>query len=396
MYTIMKFTCELSSELPEIIMESVVLRLLEKPALLWLLPFLVFLFFLYKLLRPNPTTAGKLPLLPSPPTLPFIGNLHQLGKLPHQSLRFLSQQYGDLMLVYLGGSPAIIVSSANAARQIMKIQDSIFSSRPPSRFRTLLYDGKDMAAAPYGEYWRQVRSICVLHVFSNKRVQSFRRVREEETLLMVEEIKKSVAQAAGAAATVNLSEVFAGLTNDVVCRVAFGRKYRGKEGGGSFRRLLKELGELMGGFYVGDLIPCLAWTNHVVGVNRRVEKVKKELDELMETIIEEHLDCAKRNGKEKAFEDEKMKDLVDVLVEVQKDNSDGSLIDRESIKAILLPSLDLKLSTLFNQLYVDLTESITLPNYLKIFHRTSIAQPSEIFEAKIDFACFKIPWPIRD
>ena len=53
-------------------------------------------------------------------------------------------------------------------------------------FDKLLYNYKDVSMAPYGEYWRQMKSILVLHLLSNIRVQSFHSVKEEETALMIE------------------------------------------------------------------------------------------------------------------------------------------------------------------------------------------------------------------
>ncbi|VVB04762.1 unnamed protein product [Arabis nemorensis] len=50
---------------------------------------------------------------------------------------------------------------SDAAKDILKTHDRIFASRPQSKiFQKLLYDGPDVAVAPYGEYWRQMKSVC--------------------------------------------------------------------------------------------------------------------------------------------------------------------------------------------------------------------------------------------
>ncbi|KAL9253881.1 Cytochrome P450 736A117-like protein [Drosera capensis] len=300
----------------------------------------VFMFILYKI-RQSATAAtagtpyGKLP--PSPLKVPIIGHLHLLSKYPHHSLQSLSS--GEIMLLYLGSKPTVIVSSANAACQVMKIHDSVYSSRPASRFRTFNYEGKDVANAPYGEYWRHVKTICTLHLLSAKRVRSLQRVRVEETTLLIEKIKTMMTAREGAEPTIfNLTEMVNCMTNDVTCRMAFGRKY-GREGdgqggrdSGNWYELLREYTGLVGSAYIGDYVPALGWINHVNGVNRRTAKIMSELDKLMEEIIDDHLDSDRLNDEEED-NNTKMKDLVDVLLKIQKEST---LVDRESIKAILL------------------------------------------------------------
>ncbi|XP_027117188.2 norfluorocurarine oxidase isoform X2 [Coffea arabica] len=83
----------------------------------------------------------KLP--PSPPKLPIIGNLHQLGQFPHRSLQSLSRKYGPLMLLELGSKPMLVVSSSNAACQILKTHDLSFASRPKSGIPDKLFYGSN-------------------------------------------------------------------------------------------------------------------------------------------------------------------------------------------------------------------------------------------------------------
>ncbi|KAK6795068.1 hypothetical protein RDI58_008521 [Solanum bulbocastanum] len=56
--------------------------------------------------------------------------------------------------------PVIVASSVNAARDIMKTNNLVWSNRPKCKMADrLLYDSKDVAFSPYGEYWRKIRSV---------------------------------------------------------------------------------------------------------------------------------------------------------------------------------------------------------------------------------------------
>ncbi|CAN7023067.1 unnamed protein product [Brassica rapa subsp. trilocularis] len=264
------------------------------------------------------TKGGKSNTPSSPPSLPLIGNLHQLGHHPHRSLCFLSHRYGPLMLLHFGSVPVLVVSSMEAAKEVLKTHDRVFASRPRSKiFQKFLYDGQDVAAAPYGEYWRQMKSVCVLHLLSNKMVRSFGNVREEEMSLMMEKIRKA------SSLPVNLSELLANLTNDVICRVALGRKYGCET---DFKELMERLTRLLGVFSVGTYVPWLAWIDWIRGLDSQLEKLRNDVDEFLERVLQDHEDGDRGDRT----------DFVDVLLKIQREKSVGFDIDRVSIKAIIL------------------------------------------------------------
>ncbi|KAK9757228.1 hypothetical protein RND81_01G149800 [Saponaria officinalis] len=327
-----------------------------------LLTFIIFLLILYKHLHTKHSTTKTFP--PNPPSLPLLGNILQLGTHPHRSLKSLSDRYGDTMFIYLGRKPVLIVSSNIVAKEIMKTNDAVFSNRPTTKTSDkLLYNGKDVASAQYGEYWRQMKSICVLHLLSAKRVKSFRSVREDETNLLVEMVGKI------SPSPVNLSKLLLDLTCNVICRVAFGRIYSQTGAGGTeFSKLLREFLEMLGAFRVGDFIPSLAWTNRLDGWDAKVDRVAKEFDRFLEQVVTEHEDRRRDNqyGDRDSKEDgEKVKDFVDVLLDVQKDETVGFSIERDSIKALLLDMFSGGTDTTYTLVEWAMTELIRHPTIMQ-------------------------------
>jgi hypothetical protein len=124
--------------------------------------------------------------LPAPPRrLPVIGHLHLVGRLPHVSLRDLAAEHSrdGLMLLRLGAVPTLVVSSPRAAQAVLRTHDQVFASRAYSPVADILFYGStDVAFAPYGEHWRQVKKISTTHLLTNKKVRAYRQAREREVL----------------------------------------------------------------------------------------------------------------------------------------------------------------------------------------------------------------------
>ncbi|KAL4559753.1 hypothetical protein LXL04_031898 [Taraxacum kok-saghyz] len=267
-----------------------------------------------------PKTSKNPP--PSPPRLPIIGNFHQLGALHHQFLHSLSLRYGPLMLIHLGNVPTVVASSAEAASEIMKTHDFIFASRRETKVvKKLLYGGKTVSGSPYGDHWRQLKSIMVLQLLSIKRVRFFRSVREQETAIMLNVIRDSNKK------SLNLSDLFVTYTNNVTCQVVLGRKYGEGKDGQKFKNLVRDFLVTLGSFAIGDYIPYLGWVDRVNGFEGKMEKIAREIDEFVEGVLDEH-----RKKPENITESEH---FVDILLDLQKEDAAG-VLDNTNIKALLL------------------------------------------------------------
>lgn len=323
---------------------------------MFFIPFIFTIIVFKRFFGTKAENSKNLP--PSPLKLPIIGHMHKLTSLPHRPLLSLSKKYGPLMLLHLGTIPTLIVSSAVAAEEIMKTHDVKFADRIRTYANEkLLYCYKDVSMAPYGEYWRKMKSFCVVQLLNNKRVQDMGKIREEETSLLVKKIVESNSS------IVDLSELLITLTNNVVSTAAFGKKF---DQGGSGRKLwmlMKETEELLGRFDIGTFIPWLSWINTVSGFNAKVKKIAKENDEFFERIVEEHaLIRKKKKGGEKIKERE---DFLHILLGIEEDTIGGFPIDRDSVKALILDIIAGGTDTTYTTLEWTMTELLRHPKAMK-------------------------------
>ncbi|XP_077241911.1 cytochrome P450 71A1-like [Tasmannia lanceolata] len=320
---------------------------------LLLLPFC----FLFLFKRFSSVWADKPNLPPSPFKLPIIGNLHQLGSLPHRSLRSLSKKHGPLMLLHLGQIPTLVVSSAKLVHEIVKTHDTAFSGRAPTvAANKLFYGSNDVVFSSYGEYWRVARKICVVELLSVKRVQLFQQVREDEVCKIIQMISHSCSPARGA--SINISELFLSLTNDMISRVAFGKKC-GSHGENRYAGLIRELGVILGLFHMGDYFPSLGWIDILTGLDARTKKTFRGLDSLLDQVIEEHLNPERH---EQSID----KDFVDVMLHVQKESNLQDIpLSKDSLKAVILDMLAGGTETIATTMDWIMTELARDPTVMK-------------------------------
>ncbi|XP_021752778.1 cytochrome P450 71A6-like [Chenopodium quinoa] len=324
------------------------------------LPLMLFVILFYNSLSSKHGKFGK-NLPPSPPKLPILGNLHQLGVLPHRSLQSLSRRYGKVMLLYFGSKPALVVSSADAAEEVLKTNDSIFYNRPKLRNATRIFNnGKDVAFSHSGEYWRRMRGICVMQLLHTKKVQSFRAIREEEVAEMVEKLNRS------GCSEVNFAEIVLSFTYDVICRTSFGRKCsENHEGGINFKDRVDEAMKLLGTVFLGDFVPCLSWIDRVKGLESRLEKVVADLDVILDKIVKEHQVhlSTKKNIVVESENERNDRSFMDILLEVHMNNKHDMSLD--SIKAVILDMFLAGTDTTYTLIEWVVIELIRNPRVMK-------------------------------
>ncbi len=154
------------------------------------------------------TQRKKLRLPQGPRSLPIIGNIHQLGNDAHTFLWHQAKKYGPIMYLRLGSQGLVVASSAEAAREFVKVQDKVWAGRENTTFQDIItYNNLNIAGAPYGPYWRHLRKICTMELFTAKRLESFRPPRTDEFNQMIKSIMDDVEQGKIVEIAVKLSHV---------------------------------------------------------------------------------------------------------------------------------------------------------------------------------------------
>ncbi|XP_071739594.1 cytochrome P450 71AV8-like [Rutidosis leptorrhynchoides] len=262
-------------------------------------------------------------LPPQPWKLPVIGHLHHLlGALPHHALTNLAKKHGPIIHLKLGQVSTVVISSPNLAKDIMNTHDLSFAGRSKSISAEIIsYNYKDIACVSYGEYWRQMRKICVLELLSAKKVRSFQSIREKESWNLIESIK-------GSNNAINLSEKIYMLMNTITSKNAVGSVSMKDQG-----RLVSNIKQLLliaGTLDVENLFPSIKGLHLITRTRYKLMKIFKIIDEILDNIISNHQE--RRSSGQR----EDNEDLLDVLLRLQHDGGLQFPLTYDHIKAVIM------------------------------------------------------------
>ena len=183
-----------------------------------------------------------------------------------------------------------------------------------------------LSLSPYGDYWRQLRKICVIELLSAKRVRSFHMIRKEEVSNLIRLIIESCSRF-----PVDVGEKISSFTYAVISKAAFGKECGDHD---SLTSAMREVTELSSGFCVADVYPSVKWMNRIGGMRTKLEKLHQRIDGILQIIVDQHRERRRTVGGKVEGEE----DLVDVLLKLQEDGDLELSLTDDNIKAVILVS----------------------------------------------------------
>lgn len=285
---------------------------------------ITFVITIIYLRRRNKFTYWKKKNIPTPPVSLLWGNLNDMVKAPTLKFKDWINQYGQIVGIYLGTQPALIVADAEMLQEILITNFTHFSDR---RAGSGLAISNSNLISQNGIQWKHDRSIISPTFTSSKMKQMYPLIKDSIKCLDNEFNKLATNDE-----EVDCKLVFSKLTAMVICRCAFATHVDAFNDSDNevlimLHRFFKisSLRTFMR-FFLSDSIKKL------VGFSSVDPKALDYIGKLCGEIIKQRSQCNNFNGK--------YRDLLQLLMDAQAEatakNNDNSFSQVKVISNVIL------------------------------------------------------------
>ncbi|XP_019160398.1 PREDICTED: flavonoid 3'-monooxygenase-like [Ipomoea nil] len=275
------------------------------------------------------------PLPPGPRGFPVVGYLPFLRPNLHHHFTDLARKYGPIFKLQLGRRLVVVVNSPSLAKEVVRDHDAIFANRdPPIAGIIGTYGGRDIAFAPSGTYWREIRKVFVREMLSSANLRACYEHRREEVRKAIRSVKSRIGEPVNIRALASSTEI------NVITSMIWGSTLGCDEAkidqiGAEFREIMGKFVAMIGEPNISDFFPWLARLD-LQGVQARMEDMVKVVDNIFDPIINEGEKKVSEKSRSITKDDEK-KDFLQILLELKnRDDNAGKSLDFQAIKAMLL------------------------------------------------------------
>ncbi|KAI3825528.1 hypothetical protein L1987_07018 [Smallanthus sonchifolius] len=234
--------------------------------------FLALFSFLFLVLLSKFLVQDHKNLPPSPFSLPIIGHLHLIRDPLHRALQTLSFKYGHAFILRFGSRPVLVLSSSSAVEECLtQIQVLEFQPCIMSLEKHMLH------AAHYGPYWRKLRHITTIELFSITRLNTYSDVRRDEIRSLIKTLLLGILH--NTFTRVGLKPRLQDMSFNIIMRVVSGKINFSPEINDlmealNFRQMIREISKAHHMSYPKELLP---WID-IDGMKKTLLRLKAKKD----------------------------------------------------------------------------------------------------------------------
>ncbi|KAK9049335.1 hypothetical protein SSX86_031696 [Deinandra increscens subsp. villosa] len=318
------------------------------------LPIIIGIFLSYTLIRATLSifwSSKPTNLPPGPTPLPIIGNLHLLGKQPHQSLAKLAKIHGPIMSLKLGQVTTLVISSATAAKEVLQKQDLAFCTRHiPDVLHAQDFCDYATSFIPVGTQWRTLRKIFYSNLSSNKALDANQLLRSEK----VKELVAFCRKASVSNDSVDIGRATFRTTLNVLSNAIISKDLTDpcEDSGKEFKELV---GKIMIEAGKPNLVDCFPVLRKIdpQGIRRRMNGHFEKILGVFEELIQERLGIGSELKKD---------DVLDLCLKINQDNPHE--LTRSHIKALFVDMLVAGTDTTSSTVEWAMTELLRNPHLM--------------------------------
>ncbi|KAH7671815.1 phenylalanine N-monooxygenase protein, partial [Dioscorea alata] len=302
-----------------------------------------------------------------PAALPIVGSLPMmLWRKPHFRWVLQKAEGKDITCIRLGNAHVIVVNSPELAREFLKKNDAVFTSRPKTMATE--YSGRGFLSVvftPWGDQWKKMRRVMVSQVLNHQQFQKMANIRVEEADNLVQYIQHQ----SKAGEEINLRKALRYYTGTIIRRMLFGCRHFGKgakdgvPGPGEEELEHVEAAftvlSLIYSFCASDFIPSLRIFD-IDGHEKTMKKAINVINKYHDPIIEKRLQQWRINGGVNG----EPEDILDVFISL-RDDEGKPLLRTEEIKAQCAELIFVTVDNPSNTVEWAMAEMLNQPDILR-------------------------------
>ncbi|KAF3573798.1 hypothetical protein F2Q69_00062314 [Brassica cretica] len=234
-----------------------------------------------------------------PPRLPLLGNILQIGEKPHRSLADLSRIYGSVMTLKLGWLTTVVISSPEAAKEVLKTHDHVLCYRiSTDPVRATGHHERSFAWLPPFGRWSQV---------SKKD--------HDTTVILNAEFRSNQA----------LKDAQSARTHELCCQMQREKSFDDSETTNDFQNVVLRMMEIAGKPNTADFFPFLGFLD-LQGTRKEARLCMNKLFSVFQRFIDTKRSLKASRNKEN--------DMLSSLSDISQEKE--SELDDDGIKHLLL------------------------------------------------------------